>query len=131
MKIGEAARRSGVPPKTIRYYEQRGVLPEPRRAANGYRDYDQTVVRRLGFVRRAQATGLTLAEIRSIVDVRENGDPPCGHVRALIDLRAAEIDRHIDELRVLRGELTRLASRARELDPADCDADSVCRIITG
>ena len=130
VRIGEVADRSGVAAKTIRYYEQVGVVSPPERTANGYRDYDDAVVGRLAFVRSAQASGLTLGEIRDIIAFRDRGEAPCEHVRALIDRRAAELDGRVAELQHLRGELSRLSHRSRRLDPADCDPASVCHIIT-
>jgi DNA-binding transcriptional MerR regulator len=129
VKIGELAERSGVPAKAIRYYESIGVLPPPERAANGYRRYRPDALGRLAFIRRAQASGLTLAEVRTIVSFRARGEAPCTHVQALIDARATDIDRRIAELRTLRAELGALAARARNLDPVDCTPDAVCHIL--
>jgi len=131
VRIGEVAERAGTRPRTIRFYERIGVLPAARRAANGYRDYDDTILERLAFVQAAQASGFTLTEIRSIITVRDNGDAPCAHVQTLIDRHVEDVDRRLDELSRLRGELARLADRARRFDPADCGRESVCRIITG
>jgi DNA-binding transcriptional MerR regulator len=130
VRIGEVADRAGVAAKTIRYYESLGLLPSPARAQNGYRDYDEAVLGRLTFIRAAQASGLTLGEIRSVLAFRDRGEAPCDHVRSLIDRRAAELDERIAELTRMRGELTRLAKRARRLDPADCEPAMVCHIIT-
>jgi DNA-binding transcriptional MerR regulator len=80
VRIGELARHTGVPTKTIRYYEEIGVLPDPDRTANDYRDYSEEAVDRLTFVRDAQATGLTLAEIASILDLRSQGEANCSSV---------------------------------------------------
>lgn len=129
MRIGELAERAGVSTKTIRYYEKIGVLQEPERSPSGYRDYDDEAVARLGFVRAAQASGLTLGEIRGIIALRDRGETPCGHVLDLLTVRAAEVDRRIAELESLRAELGRLARRARSLDPADCDPRRVCHLI--
>src|SRR5262249_35153793 len=111
------------------YYEGIGLLPPPRRAPNGYRDYDERVLDRLMFVRAAQADGFTLAEIQSIIAVRDDGQAPCGDVLALIDHHAADIDRRTAELRRPRTELAQLAERARTLDPDDCRPEAVCQII--
>jgi MerR family transcriptional regulator, copper efflux regulator len=130
VQIGELASRAQVPAKTIRYWETLGVLTPAGRKANGYRDYDPGVVDRLAFVRAAQASGLTLNEIRSIVGLRDGGETPCDHVRQLIEHRKAELDAQIADLERLRVELGRLADRASELDPADCDPTGICHIIT-
>ena len=116
--------------KTIRYYEGIGLVPLPERTANGYRWYDEAIMDRLAFIRAAQASGLSLGEIRSVIAFRNRGETPCVHVRALIDQRAAEIDRRIAELQQIRADLARLAKRARRLDPAECDPASVCHIIS-
>ncbi|MGH9041596.1 MAG: heavy metal-responsive transcriptional regulator [Acidimicrobiia bacterium] len=130
MRIGEVASQAGVSTKTIRYYEDIGVILAPRRSPSGYRDYDDSALDRLAFVRAAQAVGLTLGEIRSILALRDGGDgPPCGHVLELLRARSAEIEHRIAELRSLQGELTRLVDRARTLDPGACDPRRICHLI--
>ncbi len=129
MRIGELAGRVGLTTKTLRFYEQAGVLPGPTRTASGYRDYDQAALARLRFVRAAQAAGLTLAEIRTVIAVRDDQGPPCGHVTALLDRHAAALDERIAELEVTRAEVGRLLGRATTLDPAACRRDSVCHVI--
>lgn len=129
MRIGELASRSGVAPKTIRYYEDIGLVPLPRRSPSGYRDYGESAVDRLAFIRAAQAGGLALGQIRSILALRDEGKTPCGYVTDVLQSRAAELDQRIAELTALRAELRRLAERAEHLDPADCDPDHICHII--
>lgn len=129
MLIGEVADRSGVSAKTVRYYEDIGVLDPPTRSSSGYRDFDEAVLDRLTFIRSAQAAGLTLGEIRGIVALRDDGETPCGHVLELLRARATEIDRTIRELRALRTDLERLVERAEGLDPADCESRQVCHVI--
>ena len=130
VRIGELATRSRVPVKTIRYYEEIGVLADADRTPSGYRDYDEGAIDRLAFVRAAQAVGLTLGEIRQVMALRERGETPCTHVVGLLERRATEIDRRIAEMERLRGELRRLADRAQGLDPAHCDPARVCHVIT-
>jgi MerR family copper efflux transcriptional regulator len=129
MRIGELAELSGVSAKTIRYYEDIGLLPPPGRLASGYRDYEPSTLDRLAFIRAAQAVGLSLGEIRGIVALRDEGQTPCGHVLDLLRTRSAELDRRIAELRRLRGELNRLVARAEALDPADCDPERICHLV--
>jgi MerR family copper efflux transcriptional regulator len=129
VRIGELADRTGVPVKTIRYYEDIGVLASPERTPSGYRDYDDPAIDRLAFIRAAQAVGLTLGEIRQVVALRERGETPCAHVVELVERRADEISERIAELQRLQGDLHRLAARARRLDPADCDPLRVCHVI--
>lgn len=132
MRIGELAEISGLTTKTIRFYEDAGLLPAPPRSANGYRDYPPAAVSRLRFVRTAQAAGLSLAEIAEVLAIRDDGRAPCTHVAAIVDSHLREIRRRIRELRTAQRELERLAERAATFDPADCNsADDVCRILTG
>ncbi|MGH9191666.1 MAG: heavy metal-responsive transcriptional regulator [Acidimicrobiales bacterium] len=129
MRIGELADRSGVPVKTIRYYEDIGVLDSPERTSSGYRDYEAPAIDRLAFIRAAQAVGLTLGEIRQVVALRERGETPCTHVVALLEHRADEVGKRIAELQRVQGDLRRLAARAQRLDPTDCDPQRVCHVI--
>jgi len=129
VRIGELADRSRVGVKTIRYYEDIGVLDPPERTPSGYRDYDDPAIDRLAFIRAAQAVGLTLGEIRQVVALRERGQTPCTHVVALLERRADEIGQRVAELQDLQGVLRRLAAEAQGLDPADCDPQRVCHVI--
>ena len=74
MKIGELARCGGTTTKTIRFYEQAGVLPAPARTPSGYREYEPEFVDRLEFIRRAQAAGLSLQEVRQVLAIADRGD---------------------------------------------------------
>ena len=130
VRIGELARRAGMSTRTLRFYEQAGLLPAPLRTPSGYRDYDQTAVDRLAFVRAAQAAGLTLAEIREVVAVREAQGRPCAHVVELLDRHADELDARIAELEATRADVRRLRERAATLDPAACVDADVCNVIT-
>ena len=130
MRIGELSSRSGVPVKTIRYYDDIGVLPAAARTSSGYRDYEQDAIDRLAFIRAAQAVGFTLGEIRQVVALRERGETPCTHVVGLLQRRTAEIEQRIAELEDLKGELHRLTERAQGLNAADCDAELICHVIT-
>lgn len=129
MRIGELSERSGVPAKTIRFWEQSGLVAAPARTESGYRDYGQDTLAVLRFVRSAQAAGFTVAEIAQIIDIRSRGDAPCEHVTALIDRRLADIDQRMAELRQVRSQLRALAATADTLDPARCTDSPVCQII--
>lgn len=129
MRIGEVAQQAGVSTKTIRYYEDAGVLPPPERAPNGYRDYDDTTISRLHFVRDAQATGLTLTEIASILDLRGQGQSTCHHVIELLERHLDDLDRHIASLHRTRDQLAAMTERAKSLDPADCTDPNRCQTI--
>ncbi len=129
MLIGEVADATGVTTKTLRFYESDGLLPEPARTAGGYRDYPTEAVGRVTFIRQAQAAGLTLAQIREILAVRDDGHQPCEHVALLVGERLQEVDRRLEELQGTRRELLALRERLEELDPADCGAGTVCAAI--
>jgi MerR family copper efflux transcriptional regulator len=130
MQIGEVARQTGVSTKTIRYYEDIGVLPPPRRASNGYRDYQADAVDRLRFVRDAQETGLTLAEVSSILEMRGHDQATCHHVVDLLERHLADVDRRIETLRASREQYSTLIERARTLKPADCTDPNRCQTIS-
>jgi len=130
MRIGELASQAGISTKAIRYYEQVGILTPPARTAAGHRTYDQTALGRLGFVRAAQALGLTLGEIRQVIAFRDDGTAPCAHVTGLLQRRVGELGARIAELQQLRGDLQQLAERATTLDPKHCTPERVCHIIT-
>jgi len=131
MQIGEVARKLGVATSAIRFYEESGLLPEPNRTPAGYREYDPSVIDRLTFIRAGQAVGLTLAELKDVLVIRDSGEAPCTHVAELIDRRIDEIDQRIKDLRRLRRDLTTLAGEALSFDPSDCPPDSICRILIG
>ena len=119
MTIGKLAKRLDLNPRTIRFYERVGVLPEPERTASGYRLYTGEDEARLRFIKSAQRLGLTLGEIHEVLAFRERGHQPCRYVAAVVDQRLGEISRRLHELRALRRELTELRDRIRAEGPAD------------
>ena len=130
VKIGELGDQCGVTAKTIRYYESIGLLDEPVRTASGYRDYGDDAVERLRFIRDAQATGLTLAEISSVLELKGAGERSCAHTMALIESHVASIDAQMQQLADARSELSSLAERAKALDPASCTDPNRCQVIS-
>jgi MerR family mercuric resistance operon transcriptional regulator len=129
MLIGELGEAVRLPSQTIRFYERKGLLPAPSRAGNGYRTYDESTITRVRFIRAAQAAGLTLVEIRSIIDLRDDGQVPCTHVTNLIDAKLADVRRRTSELAILETELEQLRDRSHRLDPADCSDADICHIL--
>lgn len=129
MRIGEIAAASGVATKTIRYWEAEGLVRAPERTTSGYRDYDPTVISRLEFIRHAQAGGLSLSQIRQVLEISDGGDAPCAHVAGFVVQRLADVDARIAELHATRLRLQELARRAAAQDPADCQG--YCTIISG
>ena len=129
MKISELASRTGTTTKTLRFYEDAGVLLAPERAPNGYRTYQDSAVIRVQFVKAGQAVGLTLAEIRDLLAIRDDGRAPCSAATELLDTQLADITERIRELQTMKRDLAELRDRARDLDPADCTPESVCHVI--
>ncbi len=130
MLIGELAKTVGLRSQTLRFYERQGLLPAPRRAANGYRTYDESSVARVSFIRSAQVAGLTLAEIAGVVGLRDHGDAPCTHVMTLLSSKLDAIRARRAELAALEEDLERLIARGHHLDPADCTGSDICHILT-
>jgi len=129
MRIGALAERSGLSTQAIRYYESIDLLPDPSRTPSGYRDYDADAIERLRFIRDAQASGLTLAEVHSLLAMKDAGARTCAHTRTFLERHLAEIDDQIDRLREARSEMVQLVERARRLDPADCTDPNRCQVI--
>jgi MerR family Zn(II)-responsive transcriptional regulator of zntA len=129
MRIGELAAAAGTTTKTLRFYEESGLLPPTDRAANGYRDYGPEALSRLDFIHRGRVAGLTLAQIREVIDIRETGDAPCHHVHQLLTERLADIDRQIADLQALRATLSRQREQTETADPSTCAAETVCRYL--
>lgn len=130
MLIGELGDAAGLPTQTIRFYERRGLLPDPERGTNGYRKYDDSTLTRLHFISAAQAAGLTLAEIGSIVELRDDGTVPCTHVAGLVENKLAAVRARIRNLAALEAEVEALVERSRRLNPADCTDADVCHILS-
>ncbi|MCU0548399.1 MAG: heavy metal-responsive transcriptional regulator [Leptolyngbya sp. Prado105] len=108
--IGAISKQSGLPVKTIRYYEELGLLKTIGRTEGGYRLFRSDTLSRLHFIKRAQSLGLSLSEIKAFLEVRETGDFPCVHVRQTLQDKLSDIDRQILELQRLKLELTELLS---------------------
>jgi len=115
LKIGEVASLSGVPIKTIRYYDEIGLLaPTVDRSESGYRLFSPLVLKRLAFVRRAQSLGLKLNEIQHILMIHDQGHLPCGEVRQHLEAKVEAINTQISMLETLKHELQDILSGWRE-----------------
>jgi DNA-binding transcriptional MerR regulator len=113
--IGRAARATGVPAKTIRYYEQKRVLPAPARGASGYRLYDRQGIERLRFIRQVRSLGLPLDQLTSLTGVLDGGPRRRlrPRLRALVGKQLDSVKNRIAELEVLRGQLEQILQRMR------------------
>ncbi len=105
LTIGEVADEGGVNVQTIRYYERRGLLPEPTRSASGYRTYSAEAVRRLRFIRRAQLLGFSLAEIEELLSLRMQPGTTCGDIRKRARDKISAVDQKIVELQRIKEAL--------------------------
>lgn len=128
-QINELSKRSGVSRKTIRYYEEIGLLPYAQRTENGYRVYRDLDVERVTFIKSARRLDFSLDDIREILAFRERGEPPCSYVMGLMKAQIEQIEEHIRELNTLRAELERLHTLGQQL-PEDIEMkDCVCHLI--
>jgi DNA-binding transcriptional MerR regulator len=128
LKIGEVARRSGVGIEALRFYERGGLIDSPARTYSGYRVYGEEVLERLAFIKRAQALGFTLDEIRRIVDDARKGESPCDEVREIVRRRMTELDERLRELHRYRKELK---STLDEWDKVGRAPGHICGLIEG
>lgn len=109
MMIGQLARQAGVNIETVRYYERRGLLPEPVRTSAGYRRYDREAVARLGFIRRAKRLGFTLHEIEELLDLRVRDPAACRTMGRRTRDKLAVVRRKIRELQAMERSLRQLS----------------------
>lgn len=128
LKIGEVSRRSGVGVEALRFYERQGLLGRPARTESGYRMFDEGVLERLDFIRRAQALGFSLAEIGRIASEAASGQSPCGAVREIVRTRIRELDERLAELHRYRDELAATLENWDEQGEAE---GHVCGLIEG
>lgn len=119
MNIGSAAEISGLPPKTIRYYEDIELVT-PDRMENGYRDYSENDINRLRFLQRSRSLGFTIEECRLLLSLYEDKHRASADVKAIALQKVTEIDRKITELQSLRKTLSTLAEHCHGDSKPDC-----------
>jgi MerR family transcriptional regulator, copper efflux regulator len=124
LKIGQLASSSGVPIKTIRYYEELGLLKADDRTDSQYRLFQPQTVNRLIFIKRLQSLGLTLQEIAECLAVYDHGDLPCDDIHHKLVHQVEKIDRQVAELLALRQELAQILERWQP-DPIE-SAATIC-----
>ncbi len=116
MQIGSVAKRIGLTPDAIRFYERNALLPCPPRTEGGFRLYGESDVETLAFIRRVQGLGFKLSEIRSLLDLRGSGLQPCAPVRRRLQAKLIDVRRKLRDLQKLEHELrSALQSCDREL----------------
>lgn len=120
MNIGTVAEKSGVPAKTIRYYESIGLIPSADRRPNGYRSYDDIDMHTLNFIKRARGLGFSVDEVRDLLDLWRDRRRSSAAVKALATEHLKALDRKIEELRSMRRTLGNLIKRCRGDHRPDC-----------
>lgn len=126
MTIGQLARRVGITPRAVRYYERIGLLAPSARTTAGYRLYTEAEAERLAFIRRAQAQSLPLADIAVILATRDGGTAPCRQAWALAEARLREVNARIEELLMAQRTLVELIERAHQVESACASAPGIC-----
>lgn len=121
--IGRLAELAGVKSDTIRFYERSGLLPKPERKESGYRVYDEAALNRVRFIRKAQALGFSLAEIRRILSLRGGGKKTCDRVLAIAEATLEETERRLTELQTFRDDLKRTVTSWRKQTKRACAAE--------
>jgi MerR family transcriptional regulator, copper efflux regulator len=120
MNIGEVATKSGVPAKTIRYYEDVGLIPRARRTGSGYRDYGDRDLATLRFVQRARSLGFSVKDVGALLALWSDSARASAEVKALAGDHVKEIDRKLAELRSMRRTLVDLMERCHGDERPDC-----------
>jgi DNA-binding transcriptional MerR regulator len=130
LRVGSAAKAVGVGVQTLHYYERLGLLPKPQRSAANYRIYVPEMLRRVRFIKKAQALGLTLNEITQILDLKQHGRSPCHKVAELGEKHLREIDARLAQLRAFRNVLAKSVDEWRKADrPGRACAGEFCDLI--
>lgn len=121
LTTGDLAERSAVNVQTLRYYERRGLLPEPPRSESGYRQYPRSAVSRIRFIKRAQGLGFTLGQIEDLLGLRVDPAESCDAVRERAIAHREEIEGKIGDLARMRDALEELiAACEAEREPVEC-----------
>ena len=117
LTIGQLAKLAQVNVETVRYYERRGLIPEPPRRESGYRQYSQEAVARLLFIKRAKELGFSLKEISDLLSLRVGPDATCGDVKRRAKRKLADIEEKLQALQRMKQALTKLAAACRGRGP--------------
>ncbi|HEX6489501.1 MAG TPA: MerR family transcriptional regulator [Candidatus Dormibacteraeota bacterium] len=121
MRTSQVAKKAGVNPQTLRFYERRGLLREPGREPSGYRDYSADSVHAVRFIKRAQELGFTLDEIESLLHLAAGGPENCDAVMVLAKEKLRVLDEKIASLRAMRDSVRRLVATCElPTDERDC-----------
>lgn len=120
LKIGQVSAAAGTNVETIRYYERIGLLPEPGRTSANYREYAPEHVDRLNFIRHARGLGFDIQSIRSLLDLAEDPKRDCGAADRIASGHLRAVERKLEQLQKLQGELERMISQCRGGSVSSC-----------
>lgn len=124
--IGQVARKSNIPIKTIRYYEQLGLIKASDRTSGGFRLFDPSVFTRLAFIKRSQSLGLSLQEIAQCLQVYDRGELPCDEIKHKLQAKLVEIEGKIEHWQGLKADICQLLTAWK---PVSEKPDKICPII--
>jgi Cu(I)-responsive transcriptional regulator len=120
MNIGQAAQASGVSAKMVRHYEALGLLPQIARTDSGYRQYDESAVHTLRFIRRARDLGFGMEEIRELLALWRDRSRPSAQVKRIAQAHAADLSRRIEEMQAMKRTLEQLADCCQGNERPEC-----------
>lgn len=120
MQIKELSRATGVEAETIRFYEKQGLLPEPARRDNGYRDYAASHLERLSFIRHCRALDMPLADVKQLLIFVDEPTANCGDVDQIVDAQLARVRARLQSMRALEKQLLQLRARCAGTHVGHC-----------
>ncbi len=122
LTVGQLAKETGINLETVRYYENIGLLPEPKRTESGYRIYDETDIKRLIFINRAKELGFTLKETKELFELKIESEKTCGDVKRLATNKITDIEQKINDLLKIKNVLQKLVSKCtnEEITTDEC-----------
>ncbi len=114
MKIGDVSKTTGCSVQTIRFYEKKGLLPEPRRSSGNYRVYDKATLEQLMFIKQCRSLDMSIVEVKTLIDSRSRPNQSCSNINTLITKHLSDVIIRIEELKELKSSLENMASACDE-----------------
>ena len=130
LKIGELAKQTGLAVGTLRYYSDLGLLQPIQRGDNGYRYYSQNASKQVEFIKKAQAIGFSLEEIKTILDVRDRGEKPCSLVQDLLNDKIEQLEIQIRKMTSFKQELEEYRTSWINNPNPRSDSQDICPLIS-
>ena len=130
LKIGELAKQTNLSVGTLRYYSDLGILQPVERGDNGYRYYSQNASKQVEFIKKAQAIGFSLEEIKTILDVRDRGEKPCRLVQGLLDNKIEQLEIQIKKMSLFKQELQEYRQSWINNPNPESNSQEVCPLIS-